>query len=116
MWVFMSSMIDVKRIGFCIPLGASSSHLIHYFGVTGIGSSLGTLVLFLFAWRLHKAINKRWTMRLKQKYLKLNGGLLLQDLFSLEGNIGKSKLFDSKEFEKVTDCFNDDRVLGRGGQ
>ena len=56
-------------------------------------------------------------MKLKQKYFKRNGGLLLQQhLSSPKGNVEKSKLFDSKELEKATDHFNDDRILGRGGQ
>ncbi|KAF8042147.1 LOW QUALITY PROTEIN: hypothetical protein BT93_A0684 [Corymbia citriodora subsp. variegata] len=37
-------------------------------------------------------------------------------LSSPEGNVEKSKLFDSKDLEKATDNFNEDRILGQGGQ
>ncbi|KAK8278134.1 hypothetical protein V6Z12_D09G020700 [Gossypium hirsutum] len=54
---------------------------------------------------------------LKQKYFKRNGGLLLQQhLSSNEGNVEKIKLFTSKEMEKATDHYNENRILGQGGQ
>ena len=87
------------------------------FGVPGINSGLGALASFLFAWQLRKVIRKRQKMKLKEKYFKRNGGLLLQQhLFSPEGNVEKGKLFYSKELEKVTDRFNNNRILGCGGQ
>ncbi|PPS13318.1 hypothetical protein GOBAR_AA07314 [Gossypium barbadense] len=52
---------------------------------------------------------------LKQKYFKRNGGLLLQQ-HSSEGNVKKIKLFTSKEMEKATDHYNENRILGQGGQ
>ncbi|PKI33859.1 hypothetical protein CRG98_045754 [Punica granatum] len=56
-------------------------------------------------------------MKLKQKFFKQNGGLLLQQqLSSPEGNVEKSKLFDSKKLERATDNFNENRILGQGGQ
>ncbi|PPS03424.1 hypothetical protein GOBAR_AA17236 [Gossypium barbadense] len=54
---------------------------------------------------------------LRQKYFKRNGGLLLQQhLSSNEGNVEKIKLFTSKEMEKATDYYNENRILGQGGQ
>lgn len=54
---------------------------------------------------------------MKQKFFKRNGGLLLQQqLLSNEGNVPTIKMFTSKELEKATDQFNDNRVLGQGGQ
>ncbi|KAF8007326.1 hypothetical protein BT93_K1355 [Corymbia citriodora subsp. variegata] len=53
----------------------------------------------------------------QEKYFKRIGGLLLKgEQSSPEGNIEKSKLFNSKDLEKATDNFNDDRILGQGGQ
>ncbi|KAF8007296.1 hypothetical protein BT93_K1329 [Corymbia citriodora subsp. variegata] len=60
---------------------------------------------------------KRKEIKLKEKYFKRNGGLLLEsELSSPEGNVEKSKLFNSKDLEKATDNFNEDRILGQGGQ
>ncbi|PHU25665.1 putative wall-associated receptor kinase-like 11 [Capsicum chinense] len=50
-------------------------------------------------------------------FFKRNGGLLLQQqLSSNEGIINKAKLFTAKELEKATDHFNENHILGRGGQ
>ncbi|KAF8007329.1 hypothetical protein BT93_K1358 [Corymbia citriodora subsp. variegata] len=83
----------------------------------GVGAGLGALVLCLFLWRLYKYIKKRKEIKLKEKYFKRNGGLLLKsELSSPKGNVKKSKFFNSKDLEKATDNFNDDRILGQGGQ
>ncbi|KAF8007154.1 hypothetical protein BT93_K1222 [Corymbia citriodora subsp. variegata] len=86
-------------------------------GCQGVGAGLGALVLCLFLWRLYKYIKKRKEIKLKDKYFKRNGGLLLKsEVSSPEGNVEKSKLFTSKDLEKATKNFNDDRILGQGGQ
>ncbi|KAH1092129.1 hypothetical protein J1N35_019386 [Gossypium stocksii] len=50
---------------------------------------------------------------LKKKYFKK---LLQQHLSSNEDNADKIKLFTSKEMEKATDYYNENRILGQGGQ
>ncbi|XP_048139035.1 wall-associated receptor kinase-like 1 [Rhodamnia argentea] len=87
------------------------------FILIGVGAGLGALLLCLFLWRLYKYIKKRKQINLKEKHFKRNGGLLLQrELSSPEGNVEKSKLFNSKDLGKATDNFNEDRILGQGGQ
>ncbi|GJZ63020.1 wall-associated receptor kinase-like protein 2 [Tanacetum coccineum] len=44
------------------------------------------------------------------------GLLLTQQEASNEGLVDKTKLFTSDELEKATDHFNENRILGRGGQ
>ena len=62
-------------------------------------------------------IKKRKKIKLKQKFFKRNGGLLLQQqLSSSENSVQKTKLFNSKELENATDHFNENRILGKGGQ
>ncbi|XP_039161087.1 wall-associated receptor kinase-like 1 [Eucalyptus grandis] len=86
-------------------------------GCQGVGAAFGALVLCLVLWRLYKYVKKRREIKLKEKHFKRNGGLLLKsELSSPEGNVEKSKLFNSKDLEKATDNFNDDRILGQGGQ
>ncbi|KAL6134993.1 hypothetical protein ACLB2K_067221 [Fragaria x ananassa] len=83
----------------------------------GIGSGLGFIVLLFCAWWLIKLWKKRKNIKLKKKFFKQNGGLLLeQQLSSGEVNVEKVKLFNSKELEKATDRYNVDRILGQGGQ
>ncbi|KAK9989509.1 hypothetical protein SO802_029748 [Lithocarpus litseifolius] len=82
-----------------------------------ICTSFGVLLLLLITWRLYKVIKKRNKIKLKQKFFKRNGGLLLQQqLSSNENNVQKTKLFNSKELENATNRFNENRILGKGGQ
>ncbi|XP_050282147.1 wall-associated receptor kinase-like 1 [Quercus robur] len=82
-----------------------------------ICTSFGVLFLLLITWWLYKVIKKRNKIKLKQKFFKRNGGLLLQQqLSSNENNVQKAKLFNSKELETTTDHFNENRILGKGGQ
>ncbi|KAM7481439.1 hypothetical protein LguiB_006022 [Lonicera macranthoides] len=84
----------------------------------GIGSGIGTIIFLLGLWRVYKEIKRRNKIKLKKKFFKRNGGLLLQKQLSTgeEGNVEKSKLFTSKELKKATDQYNKNRILGQGGQ
>ncbi|KAK8671389.1 hypothetical protein V6N13_037985 [Hibiscus sabdariffa] len=82
-----------------------------------LGSSFGLLVLSAGVWRLYKILQRRRSNKLKQKLFERNGGLLFQKkLSSNEGGLDKAKLFSSKELEAATDQYNENRILGRGGQ
>ncbi|KAL2941553.1 Wall-associated receptor kinase-like 9 [Bienertia sinuspersici] len=53
----------------------------------------------------------------RAKNFKHNGGLLLQQqMSSKDGLIEKTRIFRAEELKKATDNFNEDRVLGHGGQ
>ncbi|KAK9985519.1 hypothetical protein SO802_030470 [Lithocarpus litseifolius] len=85
--------------------------------ITVISPSFGILFLLHIIWWLYKAIKKRNKIKLKQNFFRRNGGSLLQQqLSSNENNVQKAKLFNSKELENATDCFNENRILGKGGQ
>ncbi|KAK8548349.1 hypothetical protein V6N12_061263 [Hibiscus sabdariffa] len=78
---------------------------------------LGTIFALIGTWYLYLVLERRKNIKLKQKYFKRNGGLLLQQqLSNSEGNVEKIRLFASKELEKATDYYNENRILGRGGQ
>ena len=82
-----------------------------------LGAAAGFLLLLFGIWRLYKLVKKRKNIELKKNCFKRNGGLLLQQqLSSSDGSIQKTKIFTSKELEKATDGFNDNRILGQGGQ
>ncbi|KAB2011412.1 hypothetical protein ES319_D09G018200v1 [Gossypium barbadense] len=68
-------------------------------------TSIGTLFLLLATWSMYKVLKRKQKITLKQRYFKRNGG-----------NVEKIKLFTSKEMEKATDHFNENRILGQGGQ
>ncbi|TYI63447.1 hypothetical protein E1A91_D09G018500v1 [Gossypium mustelinum] len=68
-------------------------------------TSVGTLLLLLATWSIYKAIKRKQKILLKQKYFKRNGGLLLQQHLS-----------SNEEMEKATNHYNENRILGQGGQ
>ncbi|XP_022722175.1 wall-associated receptor kinase-like 10 [Durio zibethinus] len=83
----------------------------------GCSTSIGTVFVLLGTWYLYNVLKRRKTIKMKQKYFKRNGGLLLQQqLPSNERNVEKIRLFTSKELEKATDYYNENRILGQGGQ
>ncbi|CAH8390954.1 unnamed protein product [Eruca vesicaria subsp. sativa] len=83
----------------------------------GVGSGFGILVLVSGLWWLRKFLKKRRITQKKKKCFKRNGGLLLQQhLNTNKGNIEKTKIFTSKELEKATENFSENRILGQGGQ
>ncbi|XP_047968087.1 wall-associated receptor kinase-like 1 [Salvia hispanica] len=89
-----------------------------------IGSVVG--VLLAAAWKYHKAItrtlkakevNKANEASRKHMSSKKDGSILLeQQLAALENDIEKTRLFTSVELAKATDDYNENRVLGRGGE
>ncbi|KAL1531914.1 non-specific serine/threonine protein kinase [Salvia divinorum] len=82
-----------------------------------VGSSLGALILLLVAWRSTKAIRKRIKANRRHKFFKRNGGLLLeQQLSATDNGLDKTRLYSSKELSLATDHYNENRILGRGGQ
>ncbi|KAL7243662.1 hypothetical protein ACSBR1_015968 [Camellia fascicularis] len=52
----------------------------------------------------------------KENFFKRNGGFLLKHKLSSSDGSKKIKLFSSKELEKATDHYHEDRILGQGGQ
>ncbi|XP_042974574.1 wall-associated receptor kinase-like 10, partial [Carya illinoinensis] len=88
------------------------------FIIIGVSTSVGVLFLIFSGWGSYKVIRKRIGIKHKEKFFKQNGGLLLQQQLSTNNNfnVENTKLFNSKELEKATDCFSVDRIIGHGGQ
>ncbi|KAL7132374.1 hypothetical protein ABFS83_12G070000 [Erythranthe nasuta] len=82
--------------------------------VVSIFSVLGLLILLFATWKYSR---RRIKANRKLKFFKRNGGLLLQqELSSTDNGLEKTKIFSSKELAQATDRYNENRVLGRGGQ
>ncbi|PSS31664.1 Wall-associated receptor kinase [Actinidia chinensis var. chinensis] len=80
----------------------------------GVCSGIGSLLLIIVAWWLHKVLKKRQELKRKEFFFKRNGGLLFEQ--QLSSSVEKTKLFKETELDKATDHYNEDRILGRGGQ
>lgn len=85
-------------------------------------ATISTLLVFLFQvigrMLLRIIRKKRKDIKLKERFFKQNGGLLLQQMLNSydDSVIDRCKLFSSKELDKATNHFNVNRVLGQGGQ
>lgn len=87
--------------------------VVHYFHA-GIGLGL-MFLLVAFSW-LYWGLQKRKQMKLKEKFFKQNGGLLLQQKMSAhEVTVEAIKIFTAEEIKKATDNYDENRILGRGG-
>ncbi|KAD7478341.1 hypothetical protein E3N88_01477 [Mikania micrantha] len=78
-----------------------------------------TCVLFLvgFIYFLYKWIKKTKEKRQRKRFFKRNGGLLLKQQEEADPSlVDKTIHFTSRELQKATDNFNENRILGRGGQ
>ncbi|CAH8385509.1 unnamed protein product [Eruca vesicaria subsp. sativa] len=89
----------------------------HFNGCKGVGAGFGVLVLVGGIWLLKKILKKRRMTLRKRTFFKRNGGILLQQqLKTRDGNFEKTRIFTSRELEKATENFSDNRILGQGGQ
>ncbi|KAL8166262.1 LOW QUALITY PROTEIN: hypothetical protein V2J09_007761 [Rumex salicifolius] len=91
--------------------------LLNLAAIIGLGTSFGLLLLMACVYGLYRFIKRRREMKRRAKFFKRNGGLLLQQqLVSSEGIVEKTKIFTVRELNKATDHFNENRILGQGGQ
>ncbi|KAM0038685.1 putative protein kinase RLK-Pelle-WAK family [Helianthus debilis subsp. tardiflorus] len=86
-------------------------------GCEGVSISVGVLFLVATSYALYKWFKKTKERRQRKRFFKRNGGLLLKQQEEADSSlVGKTILFTSHELEKATDNFNENRILGRGGQ
>ncbi|GJX16230.1 wall-associated receptor kinase-like protein 2 [Tanacetum coccineum] len=85
--------------------------------ILGVGISMGLLFLVGIAYILYKVIKKTKERRRRKRFFKRNGGLLLKQQQDADPSlVDQTILFTSRQLEKATDNFNENRILGRGGQ
>nr|KAJ0224140.1 hypothetical protein LSAT_V11C200072800 [Lactuca sativa] len=78
---------------------------------------MGLVFSTMLVYALYKVIKKTKSKRLKERFFKRNGGLLLKQQQATNIHlVEKTILFSSNELEKATNHFNENRILGRGGQ
>ncbi|KAF8406764.1 hypothetical protein HHK36_008856 [Tetracentron sinense] len=87
-----------------------------YFCSCPPGIGLGLLFLLISSSWIYWGLQKRKLIKLKEKFFKQNGGLLLQQQLSKHERIVETtKIFTAEELKKATNNYDEDRVLGRGG-
>nr|XP_043631122.1 wall-associated receptor kinase-like 2 [Erigeron canadensis] len=85
--------------------------------ILGVSISMGVVFLVVISYAMYKLIRKTKDKRQRKKFFKRNGGILLKQQAEAHPSlVDKTILFTSRELSKATDNFNENRVLGRGGQ
>ncbi|KAL3523058.1 hypothetical protein ACH5RR_015892 [Cinchona calisaya] len=83
----------------------------------GVVTAVSVLVLIASMFTLYKILKRRRNRRIREKFFKRNGGLVLQQQLSADENVmERTRIFTAKELGKASDRFNENRILGRGGQ
>ncbi|CAN6689395.1 unnamed protein product [Malus baccata var. baccata] len=83
--------------------------------IISLGASGGLLLLLNGSW-IYWGMQKRKFLKLKEKYFKENGGVLLQQkIASQGGSVETTKIFTAEELEKATNNYHESRILGEGG-
>ncbi|KAJ9541268.1 hypothetical protein OSB04_027774 [Centaurea solstitialis] len=100
-----------------VPFPEHSKEKVSVGVILGISISMGVLFLAAISYALYKGIKKIKAKRRRKRFFKRNGGLLLKQQEEADPSFfDKTILFTSRELEKATDYFNENRILGRGGQ
>ncbi|CAN6553472.1 unnamed protein product [Malus baccata var. baccata] len=83
--------------------------------IISLGASGGFLLLLSGSW-IYWGMQRRKFLKLKEKYFKENGGLLLQQkIASQGGSVETTKIFTAEELEKATNNYHESGILGEGG-
>ncbi|KAM1422471.1 hypothetical protein ACFX2I_004599 [Malus domestica] len=81
--------------------------------IISLGASGGFLLLLSGSSWMYWGMQRR---KLKEKYFKENGGLLLQQkIASQGGSVETTKIFTAEELEKATNNYHESRIIGEGG-
>ncbi|XP_042503195.1 wall-associated receptor kinase 2-like [Macadamia integrifolia] len=108
---------DGKKSGSgCIPYTKHPSFT-RVIVVSSVLGGVGLAFLFFGSLWLHKVLKKKRKNKLKQEFFERNGGLLLKRQISSEqGDIKATEIFTDDDLRKATDNYNENRILGQGGQ
>ncbi|XP_028082985.1 wall-associated receptor kinase 5-like [Camellia sinensis] len=80
------------------------------------GISIGISLLLIGGSSLYWGSKQRKIANLREKLFQQNGGIMLQELSKHEGLVQSAKIFTEEDPKKATNNFNENNVLGKGGQ
>ncbi|XP_065617834.1 wall-associated receptor kinase 2 [Quercus suber] len=85
------------------------------FNISSAGIGISFITMLVGSTWLYLIVNKRKLIRLKEKFFKQNGGLILEQLRRQEGSTETTKIFTEEELQKATNNYNESRIIGQGG-
>ncbi|KAJ9554241.1 hypothetical protein OSB04_018286 [Centaurea solstitialis] len=84
-----------------------------------VGTLATTIFLLIFIAWLYLGLKKRKLIKLKEKFFRQNGGIILQQrIFSGEGSSShhdRAKVFTIEELKRATNNYDETRIIGKGG-
>ncbi|OMP06402.1 hypothetical protein CCACVL1_01592 [Corchorus capsularis] len=80
-----------------------------------LGSSISILVLVLSLSWIYWGLWQRNLVKQREKFFRMNGGILLQQELSKHKRPTAAKIFTAEELKKATNNFHESRILGQGG-
>ncbi|CAI9114853.1 OLC1v1015662C1 [Oldenlandia corymbosa var. corymbosa] len=80
-----------------------------------VGVSVGCSILMALSICLYFEMMRRKANRMKEEFFRKNGGLILLQKISGEGNTYSTRLFTVEELQKATNHFDERNIIGRGG-
>ncbi|KAG6624887.1 putative wall-associated receptor kinase-like 16 [Carya illinoinensis] len=84
--------------------------------IIALGVCISLLVLLVGSSWVYWIMQRRKLVKLKQKFFKQNGGLILErQLLNQKESVEPAKIFSAEELEKATNNYHKTRVLGQGG-
>ncbi|KAL6206474.1 hypothetical protein ACLB2K_023722 [Fragaria x ananassa] len=107
---YRNDVMDEKT---CIKENPKNQSKITLLLVISLSVSLGFLVILVGISWIYWAMKKRDFIKLKVKYFRENGGLLLQQQLASHGMV-TAKLYSAEELEKATNYYHVSTVLGKG--
>ncbi|XP_061358734.1 putative wall-associated receptor kinase-like 16 [Gastrolobium bilobum] len=81
-----------------------------------IGTGAGFILLIVGISSLYLIYEKRKLIKLKEKFFKQNGGIILQQRLSAGENTSQSTtVFSAEQLKKATNNYDESLIIGRGG-
>ncbi|KAJ9554243.1 hypothetical protein OSB04_018288 [Centaurea solstitialis] len=82
-----------------------------------VGTLATAIFLLIFIAWLYLGLKKRKLIKLKEKFFRQNGGILLQQRISGEGGShhDRAKVFTIEELKRATNNYDETRIIGKGG-
>ncbi|XP_065625632.1 wall-associated receptor kinase 2 [Quercus suber] len=77
---------------------------------------ISLIAILVISFWLYFLIKKRRLVKLKEKFFRQNGGLILQQqLSTMEGSSETTKIYTAKDLKKATNNYDASRIIGQGG-
>ncbi|XAR62871.1 Non-specific serine/threonine protein kinase [Bertholletia excelsa] len=85
--------------------------------IQSAGVFIGTTTIFMITSWLYWIFRKRQYIKLKEKFFKQNGGLMLQQLLHKQerSNQEVTRIFTFEELQQATNNYDSKTIVGRGG-